>query len=118
MKRLFLSLVYCSLVSQLSMAWGQDDKSADRNALPQVPDGFEVTLFASDPLVRQPCSMVFDERGRLFVGMGPQYRNPTPETPGDSVVIVQDSDGDGQADRTTDSRSGLARPRLVGGQCP
>ena len=101
MKRLFLSLVYCSLVSQLSMAWGQDDKSADRNALPQVPDGFEVTLFASDPLVRQPCSMVFDERGRLFVGMGPQYRNPTPETPGDSVVIVQDSDGDGQADRTT-----------------
>ena len=27
--------------------------------------------------------------------MGPQYRNPTPETPGDSVVLVTDADGDG-----------------------
>ena len=76
------------------------DKSADLKALPKVPPEFEVTLFASEPLVRQPCSMAFDEQGRLFVGMGPQYRNPTPETPGDSVVIVQDTDGDGRADRT------------------
>ena len=42
--------------------------------------------------------MAFDVRGRLFVGMGPQYRNPTPETPGDSVVIVTDADGDGVAE--------------------
>ena len=77
-----------------SPAWGQFvDKSADLNALPKVPPGFEVTLFASEPLVRQPCSMAFDERGRLFVGMGPQYRNPTPETPGDSVVMVLDFGG-------------------------
>ena len=59
------------------------DKSADLKALPKVPPEFEVTLFASEPLVRQPCSMAFDEQGRLFVGMGPQYRNPTPETPGE-----------------------------------
>jgi putative membrane-bound dehydrogenase-like protein len=77
-----------------------NDKSADQKALPKVPPEFEVTLFASEPLVRQPCSLVFDERGRLFIGMGPQYRNPTPETPGDSVVMVLDTDGDGRADRT------------------
>jgi hypothetical protein len=69
---LFIYLGYTPL------AWGQVDKSADREALPTVPAEFEVTLFASEPLVRQPCSMTFDERGRLFVGMGPQYRNPTP----------------------------------------
>ena len=44
--------------------------------------------------------MVFDAKGRLFVGMGPQYRSPKPETPGDSVVMVLDTDGDGQADST------------------
>ena len=74
------------------------DKGADAEVLPQVPAGFQVTVFAREPLVRQPCSMAFDVRGRLFVGMGPQYRNPTPETPGDSVVIVTDADGDGVAE--------------------
>ena len=76
------------------------DKSADPNAMPEVPAEFEVQLFAGEPLVRQPCSMAFDAKGRLFVGMGPQYRSPKPETPGDSVVMVLDTDGDGQADST------------------
>ncbi len=103
MKRFLLSISICTLLGHLwsvSFAWGQFvDKSSDLQALPKVPAEFEVTLFASEPLVRQPCSMAFDERGRMFVGMGPQYRNPTPETPGDSVVIVQDTDVDGRADR-------------------
>jgi putative membrane-bound dehydrogenase-like protein len=80
-------------------ALGQPDPGADGNALPSVPAGFEVKFFAKEPLVRQPCSMAFDAKGRLFVGMGPQYRNPKPDTPGDSVVIVEDTDGDGVADK-------------------
>ena len=81
-------------------AWADfGDKQADRQALPQVPPGFEVTVFAAEPLVRQPCSLAFDARGRLYVGMGPQYRNPTPETPGDQVSMVLDTNGDGRADR-------------------
>ena len=76
------------------------DPNADRDALPKVPAGFEISFFAREPLVRQPCSMAFDARGRLCVGMGPQYRNPRPDTPGDSVVLVLDDDGDGRADRT------------------
>lgn len=74
------------------------DPRSDGNILPSVPAGFEVKLFAREPLVRQPCSMAFDARGRLFVGMGPQYRKPTPDTPGDSVVMVEDTNGDGIAD--------------------
>ena len=76
-----------------------NDKAADRDALPKVPKGFEVSVFASEPLVRQPCSMAFDARGRLYVGMGPQYRNPKPDTPGDSVAMVLDTNGDGRADK-------------------
>ena len=111
MKHILFSLIYCSLLSHLSsasLAWGQfEDKSSDLQALPKVPPEFEVSLFASEPLVRQPCSMAFDERGRMFVGMGPQYRNPGPETPGDSVVIVQDTDGDGRADRVKEFATGF-----------
>ena len=76
------------------------DPGSDCEALPHVPAGFEIKFFAKEPLVRQPCSMAFDAKGRLFVGMGPQYRNPEPDTPGDSVVIVEDTDGDGVADKT------------------
>lgn len=83
------------------------DPNADRDALPVVPDGFVISVFAREPLVRQPCSMAFDARGRLCVGMGPQYRNPTPDTPGDSVVLVLDADGDGRADRTKTFATGF-----------
>ena len=103
LQRLLLGLCHTLCVFMLAAsAFATDftDKSADPNALPQVPAEFEVQLFASEPLVRQPCSMAFDEQGRLFIGMGPQYRSPTPETPGDSVVMVLDTDGDGQADKT------------------
>lgn len=77
-----------------------NDTGFDLQQLPQVQPGFRVELFAAEPLVRQPCAMAFDSRGRLLIGMGPQYRNPTPETPGDSVVLVLDADGDGRAETT------------------
>ena len=100
-------LVLFTVLANASSVVAQVDKSADLKALPKVPPEFEITVFASEPLVRQPCSMAFDARGRLFVGMGPQYRNPTPETPGDSVMIVLDTDGDGRADRTTEFATGF-----------
>ena len=89
-----------ALVALPLMGVDFEDPNADREAMPTVPPGFEITIFAREPLVRQPCSMAFDLRGRLCVGMGPQYRNPTPKTPGDSVVWVLDTDGDGKADQT------------------
>ncbi len=76
------------------------DPDADLEAFPTAPDGFEVTLAASEPVVRNPCSMVFDGRGRLFVGQGPQYRRYNPLTPKDSVHLLFDDDGDGVYDRT------------------
>jgi putative membrane-bound dehydrogenase-like protein len=95
-----LILIALSLALLLPVgAFAQPDLGADGNALPKAPAGFEVKFFAKEPLVRQPCSMAFDARGRLFVGMGPQYRMPKPDTPGDSIVIVEDTDGDGVADK-------------------
>lgn len=74
---------------------------------PIVSEDFEVSLFARDPLVRNPCAIAFDENGRLYVGMGPQYRRPTPEMEGDKVYILIDSDNDGQADQRKEFARGF-----------
>ena len=74
---------------------------------PLVPDDVEVMLFAKEPLVRNPCGITFDKKGRLCVGMGPQYRNPDPDTPGDAVWILLDQDGDGVADGRKEFATGF-----------
>ena len=43
----------------------------------KVPPGFEVTLFAGEPDVRQPIAMTFDDRGRLWVAECYSYPNWT-----------------------------------------
>src|SRR5262249_53200700 len=42
----------------------------------QVPPSFEVKLVACEPEVRQPVTMTFDDRGRLWVIQYLQYPNP------------------------------------------
>src|SRR5688572_7780764 len=81
--------------------------AADSSVLPTVPAGFKVELVAREPLVRNPCAMAFDGRGRLFVGQGPQYRNPKPDTPGDTIEMLIDRDGDGVFDATKTFARGL-----------
>lgn len=81
--------------------------SSPSATLPSVAPELKVELVAREPLVRNPCAMAFDGRGRLFVGHGPQYRNPTPETPGDSVVLLIDRDGDGVYDSAKTFATGL-----------
>jgi putative membrane-bound dehydrogenase-like protein len=74
---------------------------------PHVPPDMEIALFTREPLVRNPCALAFDAKGRLCVGMGPQYRNPKPNTPGDSVFILLDDDGDGRADARKEFATGF-----------
>lgn len=74
---------------------------------PIVAEDLEVALYAKEPLVRNPCAMAFDAKGRLSVGMGPQYRKPTPKTPGDSVWILIDENGDGTADSRKEYATGF-----------
>lgn len=83
------ALLFCAF----QIASAQDDLPR-----PQPPEGFHVQLFAKEPDIRNPASMAFDARGRLFVGQGPQFRHPRPDTPGDSVKILIDNDDDGRTD--------------------
>jgi putative membrane-bound dehydrogenase-like protein len=99
-------LAWLPLAAGMAATVGLAQRAADP-ALPRVPSELKVELFAREPLVRNPSAMAFDARGRLFVGQGPQYRNPRPDTPGDTVVILIDSDRDGVADAAKTFASGL-----------
>jgi len=70
-----LPALLTALLSQ--PAFSADSRSASE-ALKQmqVPDGFEVSLVASEPEIRQPLSVTFDDRGRMWVIQYLQY--PTP----------------------------------------
>ena len=69
-----------------------------KSRFPTLPEGFEISLFASEPLVRNPTCVAFDRLGRAFVAQGPQFRKPKKDTPGDSIKILIDRDDDGIAD--------------------
>ncbi|MBM83848.1 MAG: hypothetical protein CMJ78_25105 [Planctomycetaceae bacterium] len=70
-----------------------------KDKLPRVPDGFEITVFAGEPLFYKPTSLCFDAKGRAMVGQGPQYHLSKSMKDTDSVVILTDTDGDGVADQ-------------------
>jgi putative membrane-bound dehydrogenase-like protein len=76
-------------------------------ALPSVPEGFEVSIFAREPLVYKPTSLCFDARGRLFVGQGPQYPKNEEGSASDSVCLLIDGDGDGVAERRKEFARGF-----------
>jgi putative membrane-bound dehydrogenase-like protein len=117
------------LVPSLSLAQGLTPEEAASKMT--VAEGLSVRLVASEPLVRQPVAIEFDDRGRLWVIQYLQYPNPEglkrvevdrysrtkydrrPEPPprgpkgADRITILEDTDGDGRMDRGKDFVSGL-----------
>lgn len=71
-----------------------------------VPPGFEITLFADEtrfPEIAKPVQLNFDNKGRLWVATMPTYPQwkPGDPRPADKLVILEDTDKDGKADRST-----------------
>src|SRR5882672_11500683 len=65
-----------------------------------VADGLDVSVFASEPMVRNPTDMDIDTRGRVWITEGVNYRSTMRpwgilEPAGDRIVILEDSNGDG-----------------------
>nr|WP_295927037.1 PVC-type heme-binding CxxCH protein [uncultured Dyadobacter sp.] len=67
-----------------------------------LPEGFEVTLFASEPDITKPMNMEFDDRGRLWVSQSSEYPMAAGTGDGkDRITILEDKDGDGKAETFT-----------------
>ncbi|WP_435017422.1 PVC-type heme-binding CxxCH protein [Tundrisphaera sp. TA3] len=70
----------------------------------KVPDGFHVSVFASEPDVRNPIGMAWDPRGRLWIAENYTYAERAQRFAPDQrdrVVIFEDSDNDGRHDKRT-----------------
>ncbi|UFH53554.1 PVC-type heme-binding CxxCH protein [Spirosoma sp. KNUC1025] len=77
----------------------------------QVPVDFTLDLFAHEPNVMHPIAMAWDERGRLYALITKDYPNERkPEGGSDYIVICEDTDKDGKADKFTNFAEGLSIP--------
>ena len=64
----------------------------------QLPVGFQATLFAGEPAVKQPVGFCLDDRGRLWVAEAYNYPQRG-KAAGDRIIILEDIDHDGKFDR-------------------
>jgi mono/diheme cytochrome c family protein/glucose/arabinose dehydrogenase len=78
---------------------------AATNSLKMAP-GYKIELFASEvefPDLAKPVQMTFDNKGRLWVACMPSYPHykPGDSKPNDKIIILEDIDKDGKADKQT-----------------
>ena len=83
--------------------------------------GYQANLFASDPMFANPIHMHWDSRGRLWVACSWAYPQLKPgEVANDKIIILEDTNDDGVADKSTVFAEGLYLPtgiELANGGC-
>jgi len=87
------------------------DPEAERQLF-VLPPGFEIQLVAAEPDIAKPMNLAFDARGRLWVSSSLEYPYAAPldQPARDTIRILEDTDGDGRADRNTIFADGLNIP--------
>lgn len=77
-----------------------------------LPPNFEIQLVASEPDIIKPMNMAFDARGRIWVTVTREYPYAAPlDKPArDAIKILEDTNGDGKADKVTTFAEGLNIP--------
>jgi putative heme-binding domain-containing protein len=77
-----------------------------------LPPGYAIELVAAEPAIGKPINLNFDDRGRLWLTQSVEYPFPAPPgRPGrDAVKILEDTNGNGVADRITTFTDGLNIP--------
>ena len=89
-----------------ALAGAADAPHGGATAIPpglfRVPEGLEVTLWATSPMLFNPTSIDVDAHGRVYVAEGVNYRGKAGRRKeGDRIVVLEDSTGAGRADQVT-----------------
>src|SRR5689334_17597779 len=77
----------------------------------RVAEGFQIELFAAEPLVSDPVAMEVDEHGRIYVVEMPGY--PLDVSGSGRVVLLDDTNGDGKPDKRVVFADGLRLPNGI-----
>ena len=77
----------------------------------ELADGFQIELFAAEPLVTDPVAMTVDAAGRMYVVELHGY--PDDESGSSTIKRLTDTDGDGRPDESTVFAEGLRMPKGV-----
>ena len=74
-----------------------------------VAEGYQVNLFAAETEgLAKPTQFAWDEKGRLYVACSPTYpQTYASSKPADYIVVLEDTDGDGKADKSWRFAEGL-----------
>ena len=77
----------------------------------QVADGFKIEMIASEPLISDPVDMEIDEYGRMYVVEMHGY--PLDKSGSGKIILLSDTDGDGNMDKRTVFKEGLVLPTSI-----
>ncbi|MFO0938257.1 MAG: PVC-type heme-binding CxxCH protein [Gemmataceae bacterium] len=117
LKRFFtlslFALVPSAVFAQRDAKVPDSDPEIERKSFIVAP-GFEVNLYAADPLLAKPIQMNWDPQGRLWVATSETYPQILPgQKTNDKIIILEDTKGVGVADKTTVFADGLLIPTGV-----
>ena len=81
----------------------------DQQATFSTAEGYQINLFASErDGVVKPTQFSWDEKGRLYVACSPTYPQTLASVPpADYILVLEDTDGDGRADKSWKFAEGL-----------
>ena len=95
-------LCACALLMSSAGAADLHDQKMVPTDLFDIPEGLEITAWATSPMLYNPTNMDIDYKGRVWVAEGRRYRlwNKNSWVPKkDRIVVMEDTDKDGKADK-------------------
>ena len=86
---------------------------AEELASMQPAENIDVSLFAAEPMIANPSAIDVDSSGRVWVAEIQWYRSQAKQPPADKIKVLEDTNGDGKADKVTVFADGLFCPMSV-----